>query len=184
MKKEPVYAIVAVIFLALTSCNNNPGGLSDKNIKEGYDLSRKYCASCHQFPDPSLLNKKTWEKYVLPKMAPYVGFEMFGDQYVASDSGIGLSFQQWNNIYKYYISQSPAKPLERDKDIGPIAKESPLFEEIPVKENIQMPSTTLVEVDALNKRILFSDGMLGIFFILSGVLFIIYSFNVCIGFVF
>src|SRR4030095_1831563 len=157
MKKESfLLAVVTLILLLFNFCNNNPG-VSDKDIKEGYDLARKYCASCHLFPEPTLLNKKTWEKYVLPKMAPYIGFEMFGDQYMASDTSIGLNFQQWNSIYKYYISQSPEKPLERDKDIGPIAKESHLFSEIPVKEKIQMPSTTLVKIDTLHKRILFSD---------------------------
>src|SRR4030095_1555256 len=77
--------------------------------------------------------------------------------------------------------QSPEKPLERDKDIGPIAKESHLFSEIPVKEKIQMPSTTLVKIDTLHKRILFSDEMLGEFFILSNDLNKIDSFKVGVG---
>lgn len=35
-------------------------------------LAKQYCAACHIFPEPSLLDKKTWEKGVLPEM----GFRM------------------------------------------------------------------------------------------------------------
>src|SRR5438105_4236339 len=42
-------------------------------VKEGELRARGVCQQCHLFPDPSLLDKKSWEKYVLPKMRLYAG---------------------------------------------------------------------------------------------------------------
>ncbi len=35
---------------------------------DGERLAHTYCAACHAFPDPSLLDKKTWRTGVLPQM--------------------------------------------------------------------------------------------------------------------
>jgi hypothetical protein len=114
-------------------------------------------------------------------MAPYLGFEFFAGSYMVSDSGIGLTLQQWNNIARYYISQAPDQPLERENDIKNIAKETSLFVEIPIKTNIQMPATTLVEVDTAKGRILFGDGMIGKLFIVSKNLTVVDSLPAGIG---
>ncbi len=168
MKNQFLVALLLILVsFKLSFCGGNSQSFSDKNVKEGEELSKKFCTTCHQFPDPSLLDKKTWSKYVLPKMAPYLGFELFAGAYMESDTGMGLTLDQWNNIYKYYVSQSPEQPLEREKEIGTIVKETPLFMELPYKRNIRIPATTLVYVDSLNKRFLFGDGMLGKLFLLS-----------------
>ncbi len=169
MKKEFIFfiALVTVAF-RMTSCNNNAGDSSDKNIKEGFELSKKYCASCHQYPEPSLLDKNTWSQYVLPKMAPYVGFEMFAGSYIANDSGIGLNLQQWNNMYRYYVSEAPEAPLEKNNENKSIAKETPLFAEIPYKQNIMVPATTMVLIDTINRKLVFGDGMMGNLYTVSG----------------
>lgn len=39
-------------------------------------LAQKYCASCHAFPDPSLLDKKTWKEGVMPQMAFRMGVDL------------------------------------------------------------------------------------------------------------
>ena len=168
MKKELINAFhMMFVVLVCISCNNSEGLFADKNLKEGSTLSKKYCASCHQFPEPWQLDKNTWAQHVLPKMAPYVGFEFYAGSYMASDSGIGLGLQQWNNIWKYYVSQAPDSVLQADQKIADIAPETPLFIEIGVKANIQSPSTTLVIVDPVKHRILFGDGMIGQVYIVS-----------------
>ena len=141
--------------------------LADKNLKEGFELSKKYCASCHQFPEPSLLDKNTWAKHVLPKMAPYVGFELFAGSYIETDSGVGLNIQQWNNMYRYYVSQAPDPPLEKNPENKSIAKETSLFTEIPYKQNIPVPATTMVFIDTPNKNLVFGDGMIGKLYVVS-----------------
>ncbi|MEX2512585.1 MAG: VCBS repeat-containing protein [Cyclobacteriaceae bacterium] len=39
----------------------------------GAQLSRSYCSSCHLYPEPLLLDKKTWANYILPLMGNYYG---------------------------------------------------------------------------------------------------------------
>ncbi|HJN89620.1 MAG TPA: hypothetical protein QGG93_04730 [Verrucomicrobiota bacterium] len=36
-------------------------------------LARQYCVTCHLFPEPSLLDKKTWISQVMPRMAIRMG---------------------------------------------------------------------------------------------------------------
>src|SRR4051812_20291122 len=114
MKSDAALFLFWAIFIFFISSCNNQTSFADKKVQAGYELARKYCASCHQFPDPSLLDKNTWEKYVLPKMAPYLGFELFAQSYIASDTGIGLKIQDWNNVYRYFLTQAPSKPLARE----------------------------------------------------------------------
>ncbi len=40
---------------------------------DGEQLSRRYCAGCHLYPEPDLLDKHTWETYILPRMGNYFG---------------------------------------------------------------------------------------------------------------
>ena len=162
------------------SCSDGPGVLADKKVKEGYELSRKYCATCHLYPEASMLDKKTWQNHVLPKMAPYLGFQLFAGSYMANDSGSIITIEQWNNIQRYFISEAPEEPLKRSKDID-IANETSLFSETPFDHNIESPSTTLVLIDSSKKRILFGDGMTGKMYILSQQLQVTDSVNVGTG---
>ena len=36
-------------------------------------LARQYCITCHLFPEPNLLDKKTWASQVMPRMAIRMG---------------------------------------------------------------------------------------------------------------
>lgn len=36
-------------------------------------IARMYCGYCHAFPDPSLLDRATWDKSVLPLMEFHMG---------------------------------------------------------------------------------------------------------------
>ena len=40
-------------------------------VSEGEQLARMYCATCHSFPEPSILPKRSW-RFLLP----YMGFRM------------------------------------------------------------------------------------------------------------
>lgn len=60
--------LLAVGALAYWSC-----GTGQK--PNGEVLAHQYCAGCHVFPDPSLLDKKTWAEGALPYMAPRLGLQ-------------------------------------------------------------------------------------------------------------
>ncbi len=58
--------IVAFVFLALFT-------FACSTKKTGEELARENCSSCHKFPDPSLLDKKTWNDKVLLDMSYRLG---------------------------------------------------------------------------------------------------------------
>src|SRR5215475_15632869 len=43
------------------------------NITAGEKLARQVCATCHLFPEPQVLDKKTWQEQVLPCMETLLG---------------------------------------------------------------------------------------------------------------
>ena len=60
-----IYAcLLTILFI---SCENQ----ADKEER----LAKQYCSSCHVFPEPLLLDKKTWEKSVLPEMGFRMGMD-------------------------------------------------------------------------------------------------------------
>ena len=46
---------------------------SEESSKSGEALAKVYCASCHQFPEPQLLDKASWNNAVLPRMGYMLG---------------------------------------------------------------------------------------------------------------
>src|SRR5690242_7022194 len=49
------------------------GGCHARYGSAGEKLARTYCAACHAFPEPGLLDKETWRSGVLPQMAARLG---------------------------------------------------------------------------------------------------------------
>jgi hypothetical protein len=111
-----------ILILNIVSCQS-------RTESEGEALAKKNCASCHKFPEPSLLDKKTWKEGVLPEMAYRLGvgnrFELLTkipeEQYEsATNLGIypetpEISQQDWEAIVAYYVENAPEKPLAQAK---------------------------------------------------------------------
>jgi hypothetical protein len=90
---------------------------------KGEALAKLQCASCHQFPEPSLLDQTTWQTSVLPKMAIRMGVrplidlqeELNYDEIIAiKEANIIpekplVSADDWNEIVNYYIANSSEK---------------------------------------------------------------------------
>ncbi|TAF02611.1 MAG: VCBS repeat-containing protein [Runella slithyformis] len=159
--------------LSVFSCSNQetaeqytPPKPSDKN---GRELAQMYCGSCHQFPDPILLDKLTWEKSILPKMGWRLGINQdFMKIYSGVDTEemkllIGnniypanpqLAQEDWQKIVDYYIDNAPKKPIQQ------AVKQKVKIEMSDfVVKNIYgvadaPPTVTLVKFDTTNKEIL------------------------------
>jgi len=96
---------------------------------EGEALAKKNCSSCHKFPDPSLLDKKTWKEGVLPEMSLRLGLgdrfllltRISEEQYNSAiqmniyPSIAKLSQEEFNLIEEYYLKNAPDKPLNQKK---------------------------------------------------------------------
>src|SRR6478736_10219989 len=103
-------ALLSISLFILISCENQ--------TQKEERLARQYCASCHLFPEPSLLTKKSWEHGVLPQMAFRMGFpdmEIFStlpeeDLNVILKSlppSPMVSEADWQSIKNYYLTNAP-----------------------------------------------------------------------------
>lgn len=87
----------------------------------GEALARQHCAACHVFPEPDLLDRRTWEQHALRKMAPYLGVarlrtEGRPDGRRIEESGLFppgpvVTAEEWRAISQYYVTQAPEVAL-------------------------------------------------------------------------
>ena len=121
------YALV-ILSIVIFSCSNK---------KSGEELAKENCSSCHKFPDPSLLDKKTWNDQVLIDMSYRLGmrnkFELAArlpeEQYQSlvsmnafPDTPV-MSVEDWQAIVDYYVTNAPENPLPQ-KAKSPISTNS------------------------------------------------------------
>ncbi|MEP7232831.1 MAG: VCBS repeat-containing protein [Ginsengibacter sp.] len=147
--------------------------LTYKNFQTGEELSKIYCASCHLFPSPSLLDKPTWEKGVLPKMGWRLGIRKAGDdpyadmekdevELVQAENVYPLTplvtKENWQKIVNYYLKTAPQKPLP-EKGVLPIGNELKGFhgEEVFIGKKIT-PKTCMVKFDATSSLLYAGDA--------------------------
>jgi len=168
------FVIVATSVIVCFGCDpKTKNGGSNKKIT-GKKLAQTYCSSCHAFPEPSLLDKATWENQVLPRMAHMMGIyespevrirllqdesnkSIFPPQALIEDT-------DWKQVEQYYISSAPEQ-LTVSKPNIEVGLAS--FDPISPTYTISPPSTTLVKFlqdgslfvgDALSKKLLQFDN--------------------------
>src|SRR4051812_24917905 len=114
---------ICFFYLIFFSCNNiqknkSHQQTSNASIKQGKKLAIQYCGSCHQLPDPSLVDSKSWENGVLPEMGPRLGIFFYGfKEYPSYKNDFNvkgyypaqpvLSVLDWQHILDYYTATSP-----------------------------------------------------------------------------
>ena len=88
-------------------------GCERPRASTGEALAHEYCASCHEFPQPQLLDKKTWEEKVLPAMAPRVGLKAntLADELSRSPYmkvlPTAMPAADWQKIVAYFRERAP-----------------------------------------------------------------------------
>lgn len=158
-----LYISVALSFLFL-SCKNDPEYKKTESLTEATAslelaerYARVYCASCHQYPEPTLLDKQTWRDYMLPRMGAMYGrydstltresfFENGGGRERLEASGLfpakpTIADSIWDQIEEFYLSNAPdsldyPEPRVLVEDELPFAVKRPELK-------VQIPSTTL-----------------------------------------
>ena len=98
-------AFGAVLFCFLTNCTNK-----DKH-EEGRKLAKIHCASCHVFPEPSILPRRVWGEKILPNMGLKMGMShgpiySYGNSEAQDSLSPTMSQEDWDNIVHYYLNQS------------------------------------------------------------------------------
>jgi hypothetical protein len=147
------FLIVFVFTMAISvinSCSQNtPATRLEKDIADGRELAKKYCVSCHQLPDPALIDSASWVNGVLPAMAKRLYVKNYMGQYFTDEQSV-LNIAAWQKILAYYQHTAPVN-LVIPKLMAPPVKDWSVFSvikpEIDPKAPIAM--TTLL---AYNKN--------------------------------
>jgi hypothetical protein len=140
---------------------------SAEDVSKGKIVAARYCQSCHQLPDPSLLNKKIWADYILPLMGQDLGIPspprlhtpQIDKKYVPVKPLI--SPLEWKQINAYYITNAPAHmpTLNRAEPLHQL----PFFEikPTPAKWTSTQALTSYVKIDTSVSphRIIVNDGL-------------------------
>jgi hypothetical protein len=158
----------SVFWLFFSSCGtpaHNADGVpvADSSIRKGKELAAHYCVSCHQLPDPGLLDKASWQKGVLPGMGPRLGiFGFKGIRYpsYANDPNVGRGFYpsaplmagwQWQEIIDYYSGVAPDS-IPPQPEHQPIDSTLTLFRGMAAQAGPGRPLTSYVHVDTSGGR--------------------------------
>lgn len=75
--------------------------------KRGEVLARKLCVGCHMFPDPGILDKRSWETGALPLMATRLGVKAS----IAETEDGKRILEDWDAIKSFYLERAPAVAL-------------------------------------------------------------------------
>jgi FG-GAP-like repeat/FG-GAP repeat len=131
---------------------------------DGEKLARAYCSACHAFPEPQLLDKRTWQQGVLPQMAPRVGVNATSLAAVMSRSpymavlGSRVSNEDWQKIVGYFRDNAPDslpyQSLPAEPEIDP-----PFFGVSSLSPALRSSGViTLLKVDSLHHRIFIGEA--------------------------
>ncbi|HSN07468.1 MAG TPA: VCBS repeat-containing protein, partial [Hanamia sp.] len=179
MKKNSFFTILIIILFTVSitgfSIFTETGKKAPlyKNDPTGEELAKIYCATCHIFPSPSLLDKLTWEKSVLPNMGWRLGIREPGDnpygdmekdeiQIVQAENIYplqpGITKENWQKIVNYYIKTAPEKPLPQ-KGALPFENELKGFhaEEVFIGKKIT-PKTCMIKFDTASSLLYIGDA--------------------------
>lgn len=143
------------------------------SVAQGKQLALKYCTSCHLFPEPSLLDKKTWVNKVLPNMGWRLGIRM-KDEDPYSDiipeereivrrlnvypSAKIISNTDWKKIVRYFEYTAPELPLPQ-KGHDSITLNLTMFSPRSIVfEDKLFPQTTLLKFNTLSNELYVGDA--------------------------
>jgi hypothetical protein len=178
MKKNNLFSLTIIVlfsisitgFSILTRSGKN--GSFHESDQSGQELAKIYCATCHIFPSPSLLDKSTWQK-VLQNMGwrlgirkagedPYANMEPDETQIVQAENVFPIepliTKDNWQKIVNYYNQTAPEKPLPQ-KTALPFQNELKGFhaEEIFIGKKIT-PKTCMVKFDTGSSLLYVGDA--------------------------
>jgi hypothetical protein len=148
------------IFLALVMCSIILSCQSKKEaaLIEGKLLAGKYCSSCHLFPEPALLDKKTWINGVLPAMAGQLGIEVLQGNIYLSDKKSVLTGKEWSKLVEYYKTLAPDTLQKADISNAALNSWNNFTLEKPEVSSPEISSTTMVAIDEKRQQILTSNS--------------------------
>jgi hypothetical protein len=153
-----IYGLLAITLFAFASCKND--------VREGEQLAKQYCQSCHMLPSPALLPQNVWKYSTLPYMSVLLGVsheidqleKPLSDYAIMRPAAQMIPDEDWEKIKAYYLAESP-KALA-SPSYAALPEENGLFamEDLNVaKANATIPNFTAVRIDATKHQIIAGD---------------------------
>ncbi|MFA6084507.1 FG-GAP repeat domain-containing protein [Mucilaginibacter sp.] len=152
-----IAAVTTAAIFMLNGCGESKTQKAGNAAAEGKALSKKYCVSCHIYPEAALLDKTTWERGVLPVMAGKLGIQQeMGGYYMDTRSQISLD--DWNKIIKYYKDAAPKKLTLPKQD--PVKDWAVFTLKLPAKVDKNAPPamTSMIKFNPLDKLLYTGAG--------------------------
>lgn len=119
--------------------------VKNQGVEHGQELAEQYCASCHKYVDPSVLDSATWKRTVLPNMADRMGIRVWGQsEYFQPNPGDHpmLKFGDWMDIVKYYLHTAPRK-MDTSRLPEPFVNDWGVFDlKVPAVKDTSKDATT------------------------------------------
>jgi hypothetical protein len=152
--------------MALCACDSrsvNNTKATDKSKATGKELAELHCQSCHQLPDPSLLDKKSWLAGVLPHMGPLLGvYEHNYQRYPSfiNDRSLPKGFypsqpvvsnKEWESIIAYYVANAPDKLPKQNRSVR-IIDSLPLFSVFEPSMKYDNPAISYVKIQSVGSK--------------------------------
>lgn len=173
--------LLVSIFFVFVYCKNSSSSSQPNNIppsgKTGEELAHLHCGNCHQYPEPSLLDKNTWASGVLPNMGARLGIKTNHDPYLnitqldkmmieaenIYPSQPLISQEDWEKIVAFYKKSAPESlplpaPQQQPEELKGFAFKRTNIAKFP-------PLVTLVKINEAEKRLNIGtfDGTLSYF---------------------
>ncbi len=142
-----------------------PGCIRTK--QKGAALAQRHCSSCHQFADPALLDKTTWQRGVLPVMGLHLG-RLDADTTATENLSQLLvegnyprqavvTTEQWEKIKAFYASYAP-DTLPASGQTTPLAYTDVFAVRQAALPHISSPGVTCVKIDSVNRQVYAADA--------------------------
>jgi hypothetical protein len=157
---KPVILFICIGWIFLSHCINPvEQQFADANSKEGFQLAKQYCQSCHLLPKAGDLDKNTWGNFVLPKMGLLLGFQSMGmNRYITKAEKPVVTMEEWEKIRHHFITEASAE-LTDTSNRKIISLNLDSFEIIPGPSLTQHPLTTYIGYQPANGQLIVGDGM-------------------------
>jgi FG-GAP-like repeat len=154
------FSLLGIATLLFISCENQ--------AQKEERLARQHCSSCHVFTEPSLLDKKSWEKGVLPEMAFRMGFldmniissfspEDLNEITKVIPQAPMLSEADLQSIKNYYLTHAPdSLPSFSEREYDSISTFHVQDVSLPFR---QVPLITLLKKDTIHRKLFLGTRM-------------------------
>lgn len=140
--------------------------IQEGKTTDGKILATQVCGACHLSPNPDVVDKKTWQGQILPRMEARLGVSPA--DYSSSPEGQLtkelkiypeqplITKAQWDAIFEYYLTTAPEIPLPQDPR-PPIEVGLPQFDARPGRFGFAPALTTFVKISPSTHSILLGD---------------------------